>query len=45
MLDLKPTTDDQQRLKTNILPGEPDALVAYVRKTSFQQPTTCKCNV
>ena len=26
MLDLKPTTDDQQRLKTNILPGEADAL-------------------
>jgi hypothetical protein len=22
MLDLKPTTDDQQRLKTNVLPGE-----------------------
>jgi hypothetical protein len=22
MLDLKPTTDDHQRLKTNVLPGE-----------------------
>ncbi len=22
MLDLNPTTDDQQRLKTNVLPGE-----------------------
>ena len=38
MLDLKPTTDDQQRLKTNILPGEADALVEYVRKKSYQQP-------
>jgi hypothetical protein len=36
MLDLKPTTDDQQRLKTNILPGEADALVEYVRKMSYQ---------
>jgi hypothetical protein len=38
MLDLKTTTDDQQRLKTNILPGEADALVKYVRKKSYQQP-------
>jgi hypothetical protein len=38
MLDLKPTTDDQQRLKNNILPGEADALVEYVRKKSYQQP-------
>jgi hypothetical protein len=38
MLDLKPKADDQQRLKTNILPGEADALVEYVRKKSYQQP-------
>jgi hypothetical protein len=38
ILDLKPTTDDQQRLKTNILPGEANALVEYVRKKSYQQP-------
>jgi hypothetical protein len=38
MLDLKPTTDDQQRLKTNILPGKADALVEYLRKKSYQQP-------
>jgi hypothetical protein len=37
MLDLKPTTEDQQRLKTNILPSEADALVEYVRKKSYQQ--------
>jgi hypothetical protein len=38
MSDLKPTTDDQQRLKTNILPNKADALVEYVRKKSYQQP-------
>ena len=36
MLDLKPTTDDEQRLKTNILPGETSALEQYVRKKSYQ---------
>ena len=38
MLDLKPTTDDEQRLKTNILPGESEtsALEQYVKKKSYQ---------
>ena len=36
MLDLKTTTDDEQRLKTNILPGETSALEQYVRKKSYQ---------
>ena len=36
MLDLKPTTDDEQRLKTNILPGETSTLEQYVRKKSYQ---------
>ena len=35
MLDLKPTTDDQQRLKTNILPGE---IAMYLHKQSYRQP-------
>ena len=35
MLDLKPTTDDQQRLKTNVLPGE---VSKFVRKQSYLQP-------
>ena len=35
MLDLKPTTDDQQRLKTNILPGE---IVKFIQKQSYRQP-------
>ena len=35
MLDLKPTTDDQQRLKTNIHPGE---IVMYLHKQSYRQP-------
>jgi hypothetical protein len=35
MLDLKPTTDDQQRLKTNILPGE---IAKFVQKQSYRQP-------
>ena len=38
MLDLKPTTDDEQRLKTSILPGETSALEQYVRKKSYQHP-------
>ena len=36
MLDLKPTTSDEQRLKANILPGETSALKQYVRKKSYQ---------
>jgi hypothetical protein len=36
MLDLKPTTDDQQRLKTNVLPGE---IVKFLHKQSYRQPT------
>jgi hypothetical protein len=35
MLDLKPTTDDQQRLKTNVLPGE---IAKFIQKQSYQQP-------
>jgi hypothetical protein len=35
MLDLKPTTDDQQRLKTNILPGE---IEKFLQKQSYRQP-------
>ena len=36
MLDLKPTTDDEERLKTNILPGGTSALEHYVRKKSYR---------
>ena len=35
MLDLKPTTDDQQRLKTNVLPGE---IAKFLHKQLYQQP-------
>jgi hypothetical protein len=35
MLDLKPTTDDQQRLKTNVLPGE---IAKFLHKQSYCQP-------
>ena len=35
MLDLKPTTNNE-RLKTNILPGKASALEQYVRKKSYQ---------
>ena len=35
MLDLKPTTHDQQRLKTNILPGE---IAKFIQKQSYRQP-------
>ena len=35
MLDLKPATDDQQRLKTNVLPGE---VSKFMRKQSYLQP-------
>jgi hypothetical protein len=35
MLDLKPTTDDQQRLKTNVLPGE---IAKFLHKQSYRRP-------
>jgi hypothetical protein len=35
MLDLKPTTDDQQRLKTNVLPDE---IAKFLHKQSYRQP-------
>jgi hypothetical protein len=35
MLDLKPTTVDQDRLKTNILPGE---IAKFLQKQSYRQP-------
>ena len=35
MLDLKPTTDDQQRHKTNVLPGE---IAKFLHKQSYRQP-------
>ena len=42
MLDLKPTTYDHHRLKTNVLPGERDGLQqqlsGYMRKQSYRQP-------
>ena len=41
MIDLKPTTDDQHRLKTNVLPDEntdgQQNLYRYIRKRSYQQ--------
>ena len=42
MLDLKPTTHDHHRLKTNVLPRERDGLQqqlsGYMRKQSYRQP-------
>ena len=35
MLHLKPTTSDQDRLKTNILPGK---ITKFIRKQSYRQP-------
>ena len=35
MLDLKPTTDDQQRLKTKVLPGE---IAKFLHIQSYRQP-------
>ena len=35
ILDLKPTTDDQQRLKTNVLPCE---IAKLLHKQSYRQP-------
>ena len=36
MLDLKQTTDDQKRLKTNVLPGE---IIKFIQKQSYRQPS------
>ena len=42
MLDLKPTTHDHHRLKTNVLPRERDGLQqqlsGHMRKQSYRQP-------
>jgi hypothetical protein len=35
MLDLKPTTDDQQRLKTNVIPSE---IAKFLHKQLYRQP-------
>ena len=35
MLNLKPTTDDQQRLEANVLPGE---IAKFLHKQSYRQP-------
>jgi hypothetical protein len=35
MLEIKPTTDNQQRLKTNVLPGE---IAKFLHKQSYRQP-------
>ena len=35
MLDLKPTTNDEKRLKTNVLPGE---ISKFIQKQSYRQP-------
>jgi hypothetical protein len=35
MLDLKLTTDDQKRLKTNVPPGE---IAKFIQKQSYRQP-------
>ena len=35
LIKLKPTTDDQQRLKTNIFPGE---IAKFIQKQSYRQP-------
>jgi hypothetical protein len=35
MLDLKPTTDDQDRLKINVFPGE---IAKIIQKQSYRQP-------
>jgi hypothetical protein len=35
MFDLKPTTSDQDRLKTNILLGE---IAKFIQKQSYRQP-------
>ena len=42
MLELKPVTDYQRTLKTNVLPGENDVLqsnlIKYIQKQSYRQP-------
>ena len=44
MLDLKPTTDDKQRLKSNVLRGENNLFqhtlkkYTYIQKQSYRQP-------
>ena len=42
-VDLKPTTHDHHRLKTNVLPVERDGLQqqlsGYMRKKSYRQPS------
>ena len=35
MLDVKPTTDDHQRPKTNVLPGE---IAKFLQKQLYRQP-------
>jgi hypothetical protein len=35
MLDLKPKTYDQERVKTNVLPGE---IAKFIQKQSYRQP-------
>ena len=35
MLDLKPKTNDQERLKTKVLPGE---IAKFIQKQSYRQP-------
>ena len=39
LLDLKPTTDDKQQLKSNVLPGENAVLTGYFKEKS------CTCNL
>ena len=45
MLDLKPTTDDEEQLKTNILPGETNALEQIHEKEVILSFTQFKHNV
>ena len=45
MLDLKPTTDDEIRLKTNILPGETSAFRTICEKEVISTLTQFKRNV
>jgi hypothetical protein len=37
MLDLKPTTDDHQRFKTNVLPGEIEKFLQKQSKNSWKR--------
>jgi hypothetical protein len=49
MLELKPATDDQHTLKTNVLPGENDVLqsniIKYIQKQSYRQPCYVQSNL